>query len=79
MTKKEKELIKKAIRHIHHDDDYFTGMNILAKLVGWKTYELPEETIPLDAVEYILNGRDKNRFAYVSDYRDAQTIQKAEG
>ena len=37
MTKKEKELIKKAIRLIHHDSEYYTGMDILAKLVGWPT------------------------------------------
>jgi len=36
MTKKEKKLIKKAIRLIHHDDDYYGGMDILAKMVGWE-------------------------------------------
>lgn len=33
MTKKEKQLIKQAIKLIH-EDDYFQGMNILAKLIG---------------------------------------------
>jgi len=74
MTKKEKELIKKAIRYIHHEDDYFTGINILAELVGWKTFKIPSETIPLDAVEYILNERDKIHSPHVSDYRDPCVI-----
>lgn len=34
MTKKEKALIKKAIQLIHNSNEYYEGMNILAKLVG---------------------------------------------
>lgn len=36
MTKKEKELIKKAISLIHHKGDHYGGLNILAKMVGWE-------------------------------------------
>ena len=34
MTKQEKKKIKEAIRHLHTDDNYSQGMDILAKLVG---------------------------------------------
>ncbi len=54
MTKKETELIKKAIRHIHNDDEYFSGMNILAKMVGWKTIEFPKKTISVSEVEKMI-------------------------
>ncbi len=36
MTKKEKKLIKRAIHLIHYEDEYYEGMDILAKLVGYK-------------------------------------------
>jgi len=34
MTKQEKKKIEEAIRHLHTDDNYSQGMDILAKLVG---------------------------------------------
>lgn len=34
MTKKERQLIRQAIRLIHQEDNYEDGMDILAKLAG---------------------------------------------
>jgi len=34
MTAKEKALIRLAIKTIHTDDDYYTGMDILWRLIG---------------------------------------------
>jgi len=40
MTAKEKNLIKRAIHLIHHEDDYNAGMDILSKLVGIEPMDL---------------------------------------
>jgi len=34
MTKRERTAIRKAIRLIHHEDNYYGGMDILARLAG---------------------------------------------
>lgn len=34
MTDQERKAIRKAIRLIHHDNDYYGGMDILARLAG---------------------------------------------
>ena len=35
MDREEIAKIKKAICLIHHEDEYYEGMDILARLVGW--------------------------------------------
>ena len=48
MTKQEKEKIKKAIKYLHTHDDYYKGMDILAKLVEIPVIDLGEiKFIPL--------------------------------
>ena len=49
MTKKEREMIKKAIRLIHNSNEYFEGMNILAELVEWPKIKFPETVMSIDA------------------------------
>jgi len=39
VTKKERQLIKRAIFLLHHSNEYYEGMNILAKLVGYESFE----------------------------------------
>lgn len=34
MTDQERKAIRKAIRLIHHENDYYGGMDILARLAG---------------------------------------------
>jgi len=64
MTKNETKMLKKAIRLLHEDgSDYFTGMNMLAKLVGWKPIKLPDDLVPVDIVKEYLNGRDQKFIA----------------
>jgi len=55
MTKQEKEKIKKAMLFIHPNDDsegdHHAGMDILAKLVGIKVYDLEEiKMVPISKI-----------------------------
>lgn len=45
MDKEDVVKIKKAIRLIHHEEKHYEGLNILAKLVGWSEFTLPEKSI----------------------------------
>lgn len=42
MTNRERETILKALKMIHEDDDYYGGMDILAKMVGLRFAHRPE-------------------------------------
>ena len=63
MTKRERLLIKRAIRLIHGSNEYFEGMNILAKLVGWKPAEIPTASIIVDACMTAAQEFNKKRSA----------------
>lgn len=60
MTKGEKEQVKMAIRLIHHDNRYYTGLNILAKLVGWPEVRLPTKAVGLND---LLGGARNDKLA----------------
>jgi len=54
MDKEEVAKIKKAIRLIHHDNKYYEGLNILARLIGWPEVSLTwPETNELDACKLV--------------------------
>lgn len=65
MTKKEKELIKKAIKLIHSNNEYYEGMDILAKLVGYKEVGPIFDSLELkNAIEFI---KEKEVDGYQTD------------
>ncbi len=53
MTKKDRQLIRQAIRLIHQEDDYLGGMDILARLAGldMTMRNLMDQTVPVSALE----------------------------
>jgi hypothetical protein len=59
MTKKEKLLIKKAIRLIHKSNEYYEGMDILAKLVGYEQVKPELDSIKqISIAEFIAKSED---------------------
>ena len=60
MTKKEKILIKKAIRLIHKSNEYYEGMDILAKLVGYEPAKPEFDNIKqISVAEFIAKSEEK--------------------
>ena len=53
MTKKERKELLRAIYLIHNSNEYFQGMNILAKLAGLPEHKILGKEETVNALEYL--------------------------